>query len=412
MLADNLELQTEHYGQKWCILGKSGSGKSYTARVVIEEGIKLGVTFTVIDPQAAYDNLQGFYYIDARKVKDAKQLGQLLAGTAKNVVIQTKGMTITEQAKFVKLLLEGYRTVNRKGIRTIVIDEAHKFAPEYDKADSKEEIRAMSQENRSDGLGFIAVEQRSQRLDKTVLSQADHIVLHRLTAKRDLMAVEGYLDNPKEELPVIKKLETGHAYINGFTDEPIVIKVRKADTEHSGSAPKTLLTEDNEGFNTHIRKIYRGRRKMEDISTANEPLNKVVPSIDGFMDLVAAGAKMSLGLGAASFAGMYASRIPSKLPVVSSRTVAGALTTIAVYAGYRNIKHAQVKDVLKYASAGAAVSTAGSLVYDVMAALNVQPPAIVGVAINTMTGVSPVSQGMQADTAGSGDADTNTAFAA
>lgn len=414
MISKQIKVGSEHYGKKTVIVGKSGSGKSFTARVMIEEGIALGVSFLIIDPQSAYENLEGFTYLHAKtQVKDAKKLGVVIAATAKNVVITTKGMTIPEQQKFVKELLEGYRITHRKGIRTIVIDECHKFAPEYDKAASKEEVRSMSQENRSDGLGFIAVEQRTQRLDKTVLSQADLMIIHGLTAKRDLMAIEGYLDNPKEDLSKIKKLHVGEAYFHGFTDDPVISKVRMSNTKHSGEAPKSLLTEDTEGFKRYIGKVTKGGIKMSE--NKSDAVNSLVnvPNVNGFMDLVANGAKMSVGLGVAGFVGAFASKWQSPIPVVSTRTLASALTTVAVYTGYRKIDNPMVKDVMGYAAAGAAVHTAGSLLFDVLYAAKINVPNVVAFALNTMTGVQPVNvEGSgSSEMAGQGKADLNTAFA-
>ncbi len=78
----------------------------------------------------------------------------------------------------------------RRGIQTVIIDEVHKFAPEGQKTESKEVIRGMFQENRSDGLGCIAITQRISRLDKTILSQADHLAIGKVTSFRDKEAVK------------------------------------------------------------------------------------------------------------------------------------------------------------------------------------------------------------------------------
>jgi adenylate kinase family enzyme len=412
MISETIKVDTGHFGKKIVVVGKSGSGKSYSARVLIEEGRKLNVSFVIIDPQEAYKNLDqlGFHYVMAKNVKDSKAYGILVSATAKNVVIVTKYMTITEQQKFLKGFLEGYRTTKRKGIRMIVIDECHKFAPEYDKSLCKEEIRGLSQEDRSDGLGFMAVEQRTQRLDKTIISQADLLIIHNVDAKRDLMALDNYVNEPEK----IKRLEVGQAFFYNFKSEPIIEKVRKAETTHSGEAPKYLLTEDIKQYDYHIRKYVKGGgSKVEQI--ANDDMNKKlvnVPSLNGFMDLVAAGAKMSVGLGVAGIAGAYASRIKSPLPVISTRTMASALVTLAAYTAFRKLKNPMAKDVFGYAAAGAAVHTAGSLVFDVLVAAKVNVPNFVSFALNTMTGVQPVyTEGMKAETAGSGDVDLNTQFA-
>jgi len=413
LFSRKVEIPITFYGEKWAIIGKSGSGKSYSARVVIEEGRALGVTFVVVDPQDAYGNLDGFEYLIAKKVKSAEGLGVLVSRTGKNVVIRTKGITITEQQDFLKKFLKSFRVHMGRGIRCIVIDEAHKFAPEYDKAASKDEVRSMSQENRSDGLGFIAVEQRTQRLDKTVLSQADHIVIHQLTAYRDLKAVEPYLDHP-EDLQKIKRLKVGEVYLSGFGDAPMIEKVRRAATEHTGNSPESLITEDTSTWERNIKKVYPGGIRMENITEQGELVKGVVPSVNGFMDLVAAGAKMSLGLGLAGVVSAFASRWPSPIPFISTRTLASGLTTIVLYAGYRYVKHETVKSILGYAAAGAAVHTAGSLVFDILAALKVNVPGFVNFAIMSATGVPPVAVESSGGIAESGDGaspDLNTQFA-
>lgn len=415
MLSAKTKLTTKDYGRKGVILGKSGSGKSYSARVYIEEGRELGVSIIVVDPQDAYGNLEklGFDYLHAKGVKSAEGLGALLARSGKSVVIRTKGMTIEEQQEFLRKFLRGFRTNIGRGIRTIIIDEAHKFAPEGEKAASKGEIRSMFQENRSDGLGAVAVEQRSQRLDKTVLSQADFGIFHQMTAFRDLKAIEPYLDNPEQDLPRIKKLHTGQALLVGFSEDPKIEQIRRANTKHTGEAPTSLITEDEKSYSKNLNKVHRGGKHMENVAK-NDAVSGVVPSLTGFMDLVAAGAKMSVGLGLAGIVGAVASRWQSPIPFVSTRTLASGMTTIVLYAGYRHVKQDTLKSVLGYAAAGAAVHTAGSLIFDVLAATKLRTPGFVNFALATMTGVSPVAvEGMAAPTSGqeSGGADLNTRFA-
>ncbi len=66
-VSKTINLEKEFFGEKTIILAKSGYGKSYTARVFIEEGRKLGNSFIVFDPQDAYLNLPDFAYIDVTK---------------------------------------------------------------------------------------------------------------------------------------------------------------------------------------------------------------------------------------------------------------------------------------------------------------------------------------------------------
>jgi len=395
------------YGEKTILVAKTGYGKSYTARVMIEDGLSKGNTFIVIDPQEAYLNIKEFEYIEAENIKSAKGLGILLSQSNKNVVILTKKLDIEAQNKFLSVFLKAYKKHIRRGIQTLVIDEIHKFAPEGQTTVSKDDVKGLFQESRSDGLGIIGITQRPQRLDKTCLAQAENFAVGRVTAFRDKESIKTYLDNP-EDADKLSKLEKGEFFFFGFgKDEPIIAKVRKANTEHSGNSPKNLLNEDTNLYNRHASqyvKITRGNKTMADnIETKGEIVNKVIPSTSGMKDLAMLGMKASLGTATAGIVGtLVASRFRSPIPVVSSRTLGSLATTIALYVGYRNIPHAGIKDVFKYASAGSMAFTVGSAIFDIVAVSNIQLPNIVNFAVSTATGVQPINvennKGVDVDT--------------
>jgi len=411
MIAPNTELEPKFFGEKSVVIAKSGGGKSYAVRVMVEEGLKKNHTFVIIDPQDAYKNLPNFDYVDATKVTNVKAYGQLVAVTNPNVVISVKGMTPNRQNDFVHEFLVQYRKYARRGIKTIIIDELHKFAPEGQGTSSKDVIRGMCQEDRSDGTGFIGVSQRVARIDKTILSQANNVFIGNLYSKADCQAVEGYLSN-KGDIEKIKKLEIGEFFILGFKEGEIV-KIRLSETEHSGNAPKNLLNENKGLYNQYVGKLYKGKRQTNDkkqtkgekTMSENKIVNNLVPDVSTIQGLAGKGMKMSLGLALSGLVGAYASRIKSPIPFVSSRTLASGVTTIVLYAGHKNIPNAMAKDILGYATAGSAVYTAGSVLMDVLIASKVKLPAIVSGLITTATGV-PTAQAQ-----GNSGVDTNTAMA-
>jgi hypothetical protein len=410
-VSNSVKLETPFFGEKTIILAKSGYGKSYTARVIIEEGRKLGVSFIVVDPQDAYFNLKGFAYVDVRKVKSAKDMAIVLAASHKNTVIQIKKLSIQEQARFIKSFLEVFRLHLQKGIQTIVIDEMHKFAPETETTESKEVVRGLFQENRSDGLGIIGISQRPQRIDKTCLSQADNLCIGKVTSFRDKEAIKNYIDNP-DDLDKIKLLKKGEFYFYGFGfDEPIVEQVRQSETEHSGSSPKDLLNENSQLFQKNAKAFYKGdTTKMSEIITEGKNIvSNILPSREGFMNLAALGMKMSLGFGVSGLVGAYVgSKFKSPLPLISSRTLGAGASTVVLYTGYRMLPEGLIKDVAKYATAGSTVFTVGSLLGDIIVATKIQLPSIVSVVLGAATGAAPAAA--EATTSGS-NVDLNTAMA-
>lgn len=411
MIAKTIKLENAFYGEKTIILAKSGYGKSYTARVMIEEGRKLGVSFIIIDPQDAYLNLKDFSYIDIRHIKSAKLMAQVIAASNRNTVIQVKGASIEDQNKFLYAFLTEFRLRLQKGIHTIVIDEMHKFAPESEKTDAKEIVRGMFQENRSDGLGIIGISQRPQRIDKTCLAQADNLCIGKVTSFRDLESVKNYIDN-LEDLDKIKALKKGEFYFYGFGNEqPLIEQVREAETEHSGSSPKNLLNENAQLYEKNLSGFYKGdKRKMtETVPAASGALGNILPSREGFMHLAVLGAKMSLGVAVGGVVGGYVgSKFASPIPVISSRTLGAAASTVVLYTGYRMLPEGAVKDITKYATAGSTVFTAGSLIGDILVATNVQLPNIFNMALGMTTGAAPAAA---SNAEASSKVDVNTAFA-
>jgi hypothetical protein len=410
-ISQNITLEKEFFGQKSIIIAKSGYGKSYTARVIIEEGRKLGNSFVVIDPQDAYLNLPDFDYIDIRNVKNIKTMALLVAKSHKNIVIQVKGLGILEQNKFLKSFLEEYRLKLDKGIQTIVIDEMHKYAPETEKTECKEIIRGMFQENRSDGLGIIGISQRVSRIDKTCLSQADNLCIGRVTSFRDKEAIKNYIDEP-EDIEKIKNLEKGEFYFYGFdSDSPVIEKVRESESKHSGDSPQNLLNENILLYSRNRKSFYKGDKKMsETISNGTGVVGQFLPSKEGFMNLASLGAKMSLGLATAGLVGVYVgSKFTSPIPVISSRTLGGAASTVVLYTGYRMIPEGMIKDIAKYATAGSTVFTVGSLLGDLIIASKIQVPNIVNFVLTTATGAAPLQEAKNSESGS--EVDLNTSMA-
>jgi len=401
--------ESSFYSDKTVLVAKTGYGKSYTARIMIEEGVKKGHTFIVIDPQDAYLNLPSFEYIAAEDVSSVKGLAVLLSQSNKNVIICMKALSLEDQNKFVSVFLKNYKLNIRKGIQTIVIDEAHKYAPEGKNTDAKGDVMGLFQESRSDGLGIIAITQRAQRLDKTCLAQAENFACGRVTAFRDKEAIKNYMDNP-DDAEKLSKLKKGEFMFFGFGfDEPVKGTVRKAETEHSGSTPQNLLNEDVSLYNRHASKfVKKSKSKMEDLKKGKEIVKDIIPSKEGFLSLATMGMKASLGTAIGGIVGtLVSSRVASPIPVISSRTLGSMGSTIVLYAGYKMVPMKSLSSVLKYSAAGSAAFTVGSFVYDLVSASNMQLPSVAMFALTTATGAQPIGNASE-----SSGVDLNTKFAA
>ncbi len=135
----------------------------------------------------------------------------------------------------------------RKGMPLVwlVIDEAHELLPREGKTVATDPLVTILREGRQPGVSLILATQQPGKIHTDVMTQADTVISHRITAKIDTDALgvlmqsymrEG-LDVQLDALPRVK----GAALIFDDTNERLYpIQVRPRFTWHGGAAPTAL----------------------------------------------------------------------------------------------------------------------------------------------------------------------------
>lgn len=216
------------------VLGIRGSGKSNTAKVILQESVKSGIPVTVIDPDGEYVDLVlrlGGQVVDRfdgdgirEAVKDHRE--------RETVVIDLSEWN--EQGfKFLSDYLTGLWEFSRvaKQERTLVIEEAHEFVPQGKLDEIGRTLVRYALRGRKRGLGMLLVSQRSAKVNKDVLTQGEYYFLHRVIHPADLRVYKEILPlSPKEVESVFPSLPVGRAvsYVEGkvrLVDVPLVDQV-------------------------------------------------------------------------------------------------------------------------------------------------------------------------------------------
>lgn len=250
--------------QHIAILGKTGSGKSYTAQGIAEELLGAGERVCIIDPTGRWWGLRssasgkgtGFPVVvfggSHADVPLAETHGETLAeiiGTSNTpAILDTRQMTVGGRTRFFADFAEALLRKN-KGPLTLIIDEAHLFAPQGRVNDPQSGKMLHAANNlvslgRGIGLRIILITQRPAKLHKDSLTQAETLVALRLIAPQDRRAVEDWIGewaDPKEAkelLGSLPSLPTGTGWI--WAPELGVLKKAtfpKIKTYDSGKAP-------------------------------------------------------------------------------------------------------------------------------------------------------------------------------
>lgn len=122
----------------------------------------------------------------------------------------------------------------------MLIDEAHRFAPNNSTTAASLSLRNWARLGRQPGLSLVMATQRPGSLDMDILSQCDLILSHRLTAQVDVDALNRIRPtyssaNMLEHIDALPKDESGHLIAFDDTNEMVIpFKVRPRKSWHSG----------------------------------------------------------------------------------------------------------------------------------------------------------------------------------
>lgn len=127
----------------------------------------------------------------------------------------------------------------------LVLDEAHEFLPSEGKTLATDPLVTILREGRQPGISLILASQQPGKIHTDVLTQADTVIAHRITAKLDTDALgtlmQSYMRKGLvEELDNLPR-EKGSAIIFDDTNEKMYpIRVRPRFTWHGGGAPSAI----------------------------------------------------------------------------------------------------------------------------------------------------------------------------
>ena len=127
----------------------------------------------------------------------------------------------------------------------IMIDEAHEFLPHEGETAATNALVTILREGRQPGVSLILASQQPGKIHTDVMTQADTVISHRLTAKIDVDALgklmQSYmrhgLDEELNKLPEVK----GAAIIFDDLNEKLYpMQMRPRFTWHGGEAPVAI----------------------------------------------------------------------------------------------------------------------------------------------------------------------------
>ncbi|WP_144797022.1 ATP-binding protein [Halorubrum depositum] len=232
------------------ITGKSGSGKSNTASVVIENLLDNGFPVMIVDTDGEYYGLKEEYEILHAGADDecdivvspehAEKLANLALEQNVPIILDVSGYLEEETAN--ELLLEVVKQLFAKEKRMkkpflLVVEECHEYIPEGGGMDETGKMLIkVGKRGRKHGLGIVGISQRPADVKKDFITQCDWLCWHRLTWDNDTKVVGRILGS--KYASAVEDLGDGEAFLMTDWDESIRrIQFHRKETFDAGATP-------------------------------------------------------------------------------------------------------------------------------------------------------------------------------
>ncbi|HLI69693.1 MAG TPA: DUF87 domain-containing protein [Ktedonobacteraceae bacterium] len=248
--SNKLQLQTQELvGRSVAVLGITGSGKTNTAAVLIEELLSSGLPLTIVDIEGEYWGLkEKFEVLVAGRSPhveievdptNADRLAALSVKRGISVILDVSDFHQEEIYEFLVRYFTGLWAASSEAKRPyhVILEEAHEFVPQNTSTPLKQILTRIALRGRKRGLGIVLISQRSAKVEKDLLTQASLLFLHKVVHPVDLRVYKDLIPLAANEVEEkIRKLQPGEVVVvaNFLTS---VVNIRLRHTFHAGSTP-------------------------------------------------------------------------------------------------------------------------------------------------------------------------------
>ncbi|MFB6303817.1 MAG: helicase HerA domain-containing protein [Haloferacaceae archaeon] len=232
------------------ITGKSGSGKSNTASVVVEKLLEHNFPVLVVDTDGEYYGLKEEFELlhagadEECDIRVSPEHAERLAGLALEgnvpIILDVSGYLDEDVAEEIVLETARHLFAKEKKLKKpflMLVEECHEFVPEGGGlGEAGKMLVKISKRGRKHGLGIVGISQRPANVKKDFITQCDWLVWHRLTWDNDTKVVRRIID--REHADAVEDLDDGEAFLMTDWSESVRrVQFRRKRTFDAGATP-------------------------------------------------------------------------------------------------------------------------------------------------------------------------------
>ncbi|MDG5774934.1 DUF87 domain-containing protein [Haloarculaceae archaeon H-GB2-1] len=276
------------------ITGKSGSGKSNTASVVIEKLLDASFPVLIVDIDGEYYGLKEKYEIlhvgDDEECdiqvnpEHAEKIASLALEENVPIILDVSSFLDEDESKELLTAVARQLFAKEKKLKKpflMIVEEIHEYLPEGAGLDEcGKMLIKIGKRGRKHGLGIAGISQRPADVKKDFITQCDWLVWHRLTWNNDTKVVRRVLDG--EYASAVEDLDDGEGFMMTDWSETVRrVQFHRKQTFDAGATPglddfeRPELKSVSEDLVSELQTISEEEQAHEDrIKELREELDK------------------------------------------------------------------------------------------------------------------------------------------
>jgi hypothetical protein len=259
-IAKELALPLDAVTQKLAWLGRTGSGKTYGAKRMVEQMLRAGAQVVIVDPVGVWAGLRlgpksfdvpvlGGLFGDIPLESTAGALvADLVVNHATSMVIDVSQMLDAERTRFAQAFAARFyqRKKSEPGAVHLVLEECQEFVPQNQQHGEERmlhEFQRLAKLGRNFGIGLSLISQRPQEVNKKALNQAECVFAFQMTGPQERKALEYWLSDKGFDgklSEILPRLEVGapHVWSPQWLKISRVVHILAIDSLDTSQTPK------------------------------------------------------------------------------------------------------------------------------------------------------------------------------
>ncbi len=131
----------------------------------------------------------------------------------------------------------------------LIIDEAHEFLPNEGKTTATDALITILREGRQPGISLVLASQQPGKIHTDVITQADIVIAHRITANVDItalgMLMQSYMrEGLDKQLNYLPRVDGAGIIFDDTNERLYPMRTRPRFTWHGGESPAALIRKE------------------------------------------------------------------------------------------------------------------------------------------------------------------------